>query len=205
MEEDGAEPLYHLVLCPYSHHTGESLFPFFGPYCHTLIVSPMSPNLKFSIKDLKFCKECMSIGLYQLVFSQFSVASISVCYLSHSSSDLNQRWRLQKILNAPLPHPPSRVNRKVCIKANLTPKVISYWRTEGGEGSKVARGWKKMSPWAQGSRFLPISAFGEHARRLFFIPTCLTVDIEASQWRSPQSGGKFLDQSTAWKNLSKTK
>ena len=114
----------------------------FRPYCHTLIVSPMSPNLKFSIKDLKFCKECMSIGLYQPVFSQFSVASISVCYLSHSSSDLNQRWRLQKILNAPLPHPPSRVNRKVCIKANLTPKVISYCQlkdrgrggVEGGEG-----------------------------------------------------------------------
>ena len=50
----------------------------------------------------------MSIGdlsLYQPVFSQFSVAAISVdCYLSHSSSDLNQRWRLQKIL--PLPPPP---------------------------------------------------------------------------------------------------
>ena len=47
----------------------------------------------------------MSIGdlsLYQPVFSQFSVAAISVdCYLSHSSSDLNQRWRLQKILPPP--------------------------------------------------------------------------------------------------------
>ena len=51
----------------------------------------------------------MSIGdlsLYQPVFSQFSVAAISVdCYLSHSSSDLNQRWRLQRILNAPPPPP----------------------------------------------------------------------------------------------------
>ena len=32
----------------------------------------------------------------------------------------------------------------------------------------MARGWRKMS-------------VGEHAQRLFFIPTCLTVDIEASQ------------------------
>jgi len=108
--EDGAEPLYHLVLSPYFHHTGESLFPFFRPYCHILIVSP---NLKFSIKDLKFCKECMSIGdlsLYQPVFSQPSVAAISVdCSLSHSPSDLNQRWRLQKTLNAP----PTPVNCKV--------------------------------------------------------------------------------------------
>ena len=49
----------------------------------------------------------MSIGdlsLYQPVFSQFSVAAISVdCYLSHSSSDLNQRWRLQKIPPPPAP------------------------------------------------------------------------------------------------------
>ena len=119
--EDGAEPLYHLVLSPYSHHTGESLFPFFRPYCHSLIVSPMSLKLKFSIKDLKFCKECMSIGdlsLYQPGFSQFSVAAISVdCYLSHSSSDLNQRWRLQKILPPPPPPPNThthRVNRNVC-------------------------------------------------------------------------------------------
>ena len=106
--EGGAEPLHHLVLSPYSHHTGEALFPFSRPYCHTLIVSPMSLKLKFSIKDLRFCKECMSIGdlsLYQPVFSQFSVAAISVdCYLSHSSSDLNQRWRLQKILPPPRPN-----------------------------------------------------------------------------------------------------
>ena len=89
----------------------------FRPYCHTLIVSPMSPNLKFSIKDLKFCKECMCIGdlsLCQPVFSQFSVAAISVdCSLSHSSPDLNhQRWGLQKILNALSLSLP--VNRKVC-------------------------------------------------------------------------------------------
>ena len=63
-----------------------------------------------SIKNLKFCKECMSIGdlsLYQPVFTQFSVAAISVdCYLSHSPSDLNQRWRLQKIFPRPPPPPP---------------------------------------------------------------------------------------------------
>ena len=105
-----------------SYRRSKALFPFSRPYCHTLIVSLMSLKLKFSIKDLRFCKECMSIGdlsLYQPVFSQFSVAAVSVdCYLSHSSSDLNQRWRLQKIL----PHPPPqkkhththRVNRNVC-------------------------------------------------------------------------------------------
>ena len=38
-EEGGAEPLYHLVLSPLCHHTGESLFTFFMPYWHTLIVS----------------------------------------------------------------------------------------------------------------------------------------------------------------------
>ena len=64
------------------------------------------------MKNLKFCKQCMSIGdlsLYQPVFSQFSVATISVdCSVSHSSSDLNQRWRLQRILCAPpyRPYPP---------------------------------------------------------------------------------------------------
>ena len=42
----------------------------------------------------------------------------------------------------------------------------------------MARGWRKMS---EGSRFRPISVLGEHAHRLFFIPTCLIVDIEASQ------------------------
>ena len=159
----------------------------------------MSLKLKFSIKDLKFCKECMSIGdlsLYQPVFSQFSVAAISVdCYLPHSSSDLNQRWRLQKILPPPRPntHTPCQPKRlHYRLKANLTPRVIiSRRRGRGGGGGWVARGWRKMS-------------VGDHAHRLFFIPTCLTVDIEASQWRSWQSGGKFLDQSTAWKNLQKT-
>ena len=35
----GAEPLHHFVLSPSCHHTGESLFLFFRPHCHTLIVS----------------------------------------------------------------------------------------------------------------------------------------------------------------------
>ena len=81
----------------------------------------MSPVVSeiLSKKNLKFCKQCMSIGdlsLYQPVFSQFSVATISVdCSVSHSSSDLNQRWRLQRILSAPPYRPPPRpVNRKVC-------------------------------------------------------------------------------------------
>ena len=37
--EGGTEPLHHFVLSPYSHHAGESLFTFFTPYWHTLIVS----------------------------------------------------------------------------------------------------------------------------------------------------------------------
>ena len=83
----------------------------------------------------------MSIGdlsLYQPVFSQFSVAAISVdCYLSHSSSDLNQRWRLQKILPLPRQHThtpcqPKRLHYR--LKANLTPRVtISRRRGEGME------------------------------------------------------------------------
>ena len=137
-----------------------------------------------SIKNLKFCKECMSIGdlsLHQPVFSQFSVAAMSVdCYLSHSSSDLNQRWRLQKILPPPAPPPPPPTHTHThtsCqpkslhykLKANVTPMVIISRRGGRGGGRwRVARGWRKMS-------------VGEHAHRLFFIPTCLTVDIEASQ------------------------
>ena len=90
----------------------------------------------------------MSIGdlsLYQPVFSQFSVAAISVdCYLSHSSSDLNQRWRLQKILPPPRPPPkththtpcqPKRLHYR--LKANLTPRVIISRRRGGGGGVGV--------------------------------------------------------------------
>ena len=118
----------------------------------------MSPVVSeiFSMKNLKFCKQRMSIGdlsLYQPVFSQFSVATISVdCSVSHSSSDLNQRWRLQRILSAPPnrpPPPPPKPRQPKSLhhrlKANLTSTVISYWGAEGGEGSKVARGWRKMS------------------------------------------------------------
>ena len=118
-------------------------------------MSPISPVVSeiSSIKNLNFCKECMSIGdlsLYQPVFSQFSVAAISLdCYLSHSSSDLNQRWRLQRILNAPPPPPPPTPCQPKSLHhrliSNLISRVITYWGAEGGEGSKVARGWRKMS------------------------------------------------------------
>ena len=129
------------------------MFPFFRPYCHTLIVSPISPNLKFSIKDLTFCKECISIGdlsLYQPVFSQFLVATISVdCYLSHYSFYLNQIWRLHKILNALSPPPPPRATEKSThhrLKASLTPRVILRYRgAKGGGRWRVAREWRKMS------------------------------------------------------------
>ena len=92
----------------------------------------------------------MSIGdlsLYQPVFSQFSVAAISVdCYLSHSSSDLNQRWRLQKIL--PPPPPPKKHTHTPCqpkrlhyrLKANLTPRVIISRRRRGEWGGVGWRG-----------------------------------------------------------------
>ena len=142
-------------------------------------MSPVVSEIS-SIKNLKFCKECMSIGdlsLYQPVFTftQFSVAAISVnCYLSQSPSDLNQRWRLQKILPPRRTSHIHRVNRNVCTTGlRLIQLQGSLYRGAegggvGGGGWRVARGWRKMS-------------VGEHAHRLFFIPTCLTVDIEASQ------------------------
>ena len=81
--------------------------------------------------------------------------------------------------NTPPPPPPPTHTHTVStetsarlhyrLKANLTPRVIIS-RLRGGVGGWgwVARGWRKMSD-------------GDHAHRLFFIPTCLTVDIEASQ------------------------
>ena len=83
----------------------------------------------------------MSIGdlsLYRPVFSQFSVAAISVdCYLSHSSSDLNQRWRLQKIL--PLPRPPPNTHTHTVsteTSALSTGHYIEAPREGGGLGGE---------------------------------------------------------------------
>ena len=98
----------------------------------------------------------MSIGdlsLHQPVFSQFSVAAMSVdCYLSHSSSDLNQRWRLQKILppTAPPPPPTHTHTHTSCqpkslhykLKANVTPMVIISRR--GGRGGEEVEGGEGM-------------------------------------------------------------
>ena len=121
------------------------MFPFFRPYWHTLIVSPMSPNLKFSLQGMYVYQRFKSLPAS---ISQFSVAAMSVdCYLSHSSSDLNQRWRPQKILNALPPSPRStEKSAHYRLKASLTPRVILRYRgAKGGGQWRVARGWRKMS------------------------------------------------------------
>ena len=109
---------------------------------------PDEPKIEILYQRL----EILSIGdlsLYQPVFSQFSVAAISVdCYLSHSSSDLNQRWRLQKILPPPkkkkhthTPCQPKRLHYR--LKANLTPRVIISRRRGGGGGGLGGEGMEE--------------------------------------------------------------
>ena len=108
----------------------------------------MSPIVleNISIKNLKFCKECMSINdlsLYQPVFR----SGCNVCRLLSLPFFLWSQSKMATAENTERPFPRStEKSAHYRLKASLTPRVILHYRgAKGGGQWRVARGWRKMS------------------------------------------------------------